>query len=119
MDKEQPPALYIGMAVATDGFVIKLDPSGSKALFATYVGGIGDDTVNAIAVNKTGTVAVVGETHSPDFPVLSNASQQRKGGGGDAFIAEFGQDGSVIGSSFLGGLGDGVRQLCERVSWPE
>jgi uncharacterized protein (TIGR03437 family) len=110
MDKEQPPALYIGMAVATDGFVIKLDPSGSKALFATYVGGIGDDTVNAIAVNKTGTVAVVGETHSPDFPVLSNAFQQRKGGGGDAFIAEFGQDGSVIGSSFLGGLGEDTAQ---------
>jgi hypothetical protein len=48
-----------GGGTGGDAFVAKLDPSGTKLLFCTYLGGSGDDTGNAIAVDVSGFVHVV------------------------------------------------------------
>jgi photosystem II stability/assembly factor-like uncharacterized protein len=41
-----------------DAFVAKLDPTGQKILFATYLGGLGDDAATGIASDPTGNIYV-------------------------------------------------------------
>jgi Beta-propeller repeat len=58
-----------------DGFVAKLNPSGSDLVYSTYIGGKGDDSANAIAVDSSGNAYVAGDTTSTDFPgVLPQAT---------------------------------------------
>ncbi|MGA8033136.1 MAG: SBBP repeat-containing protein [Casimicrobiaceae bacterium] len=93
-----------------DGFVAKIDPTGSRLVYSTFLGGLLDDIINAIAVDAAGNAYVAGETYSSDFPSL-NAFQPRKSGFrlvnsslGNAFVAKLDATGSALHySSFLGG----------------
>ncbi len=60
-----------------DGFVTKLNASGTALAFSTYLGGSMDDSANAIAVDTQGSAYVAGETYSSNFPV-KNAFQPTK-----------------------------------------
>ena len=56
----------------TDAFVVKLNPSASGAaslVYATYLGGSGDDGCNGIVVDASGNATVVGRTDSTNFPM--------------------------------------------------
>lgn len=57
-----------------DGFVAKLNSSGSELLFSTYLGGSANDVGNGIAVDSSGNIYVVGQTTSRNFPT-ANANQ--------------------------------------------
>ncbi|HET6979493.1 MAG TPA: SBBP repeat-containing protein [Pyrinomonadaceae bacterium] len=57
-----------------DGFVAKLNSSGSDLLFSTYLGGSANDVGNGIAVDSNGNIYVVGQTTSRNFPT-ANAVQ--------------------------------------------
>ncbi|MGO9125072.1 MAG: SBBP repeat-containing protein [Terriglobales bacterium] len=85
-----------------DAFVAKVNPRGSL-VFATYLGGSGEDAGNAIAVDNLGNIYVAGSTTSQDFPLVRPA--QRAGGGAtDAFVAKVAADGSrLIYATYLGG----------------
>jgi Beta-propeller repeat len=93
-----------------DGFVAKIDPTGSRLVYSTFLGGSLDDVINAIAVDADGNAYVAGETYSSDFPSL-NAFQPRKSGFrlvnsslGNAFVTKLDATGSALRySSFLGG----------------
>ncbi|HJP93501.1 MAG TPA: SBBP repeat-containing protein [Pyrinomonadaceae bacterium] len=87
-----------------DGFVTKLNAAGSALLYSTYLGGSGEDTPSAIAVDSAGCAYVTGETSSANFPTV-NAFQPTIGGS-DAFISKLSALGStLLYSSFLGGSG--------------
>jgi Beta-propeller repeat len=87
----------------TDAFVAKLDPTGTGLLYATYLGGSGDDIGNAIAVDTNGNAYVAGSTTSGNFPVLV-AFQGTNRGLSDAFVTKLNPNGSaLIYSTFLGG----------------
>jgi hypothetical protein len=90
-----------------DAFVVKLDPSGSEALYSTYIGGSEGDGGIDVDVDKDGSAHVVGATRSPDFPVTPGAPQQTyRGGIRDAFVAKLSPDGSALEqSTLLGGAG--------------
>jgi len=114
----------------SNGFVSKLNPSGSALLYSTYLGGRGGqvnltstvgfeagDQVNGLAIDGEGNAFVTGETASPDFPVTGGAYQavnqnQFPGcpagcyGGFNAFVSELNAAGSALGySTYLGGNG--------------
>lgn len=91
-----------------DGYVIKLDPTGSSAVYSTYLGGSGLDVAGAIRVDESGVAHIPGITASTNFPVTSDAFQPSYGGGPtDAFVASLSADGStLLTSSFLGGSGE-------------
>ena len=55
----------------SDGFVAKLDPTGTRLLFLTYVGGLKDETPYGIAVDSQGAILVTGTTTSEDFPTVA------------------------------------------------
>ena len=75
--------------------------------YATYLGGAGNDTPNAIAVDSGGSVYIAGYTQSVGFPATANAFQGAlKAGFGDtdAFVTKLSVDGkSVVFSTYLGG----------------
>jgi hypothetical protein len=93
-----------------DGFVAKLNASASGLIYSTYLGGVLDDSVNAIAVDAAGNAYVAGETYSSNFPVR-NPFQPTKAGFhlvnsslGNAFVAKLATAGdALVYSSFLGG----------------
>lgn len=56
-----------------EGYLLKLDPSGSNLLFGSYLGGRSTDVISAMAVGPDGIVTVAGGTTSADFPTTANA----------------------------------------------
>ena len=112
--------------------LLKYDSTGTRLLYATYLGGTNSETPQSLVVNHRGDLIIYGTTSSPDFPVTTNAFQPTfKGGvpmddsglhlaqpvegisfvnGSDLYIARLSADGSqLLSSTFLGGSdNDGV-----------
>lgn len=98
-----------------DGFITKLDPSASKILYSTFLGGSDSDGIAAIAVDAQGNAYVTGGTTSNNFPVSSNAFQSFYRGSsnnaqikvGDAFVTKINPNATaIVYSTLLGGSGD-------------
>ncbi len=94
-----------------DVFVAKFDPTGSRLLWATYLGGDMQDDVlqGGLALDAAGDPILTGETVSPTFPTTPNGFETTFHAGGgdtitDAFLAELDSGGrSLLYGSFLGG----------------
>lgn len=88
----------------TDLIVAKVKTDGSKVLWATYIGGSGDEGNSpSIRVDAQGFATVVSGTTSTDMPTV-NAAQSVNGGGRDFYIARLAQDGSsLVYATYLGG----------------
>jgi hypothetical protein len=52
-----------------DAFVVKMNTTLSSVMFGTYLGGVGSDQGNAIAVDVETSMIVAGQTSSPNYPV--------------------------------------------------
>jgi uncharacterized protein (TIGR03437 family) len=88
------------------GVVVKLNPSGSGLVYATYLGGTGSNdttSIAAIAVDSAGSVYVTGSA-PPDFPTTSGALQtQSESTGQSPFVTKLNPAGSgLIYSTYLG-----------------
>ncbi len=93
----------------TDGFVTKLNATGSALVYSTYLGGSGEDQTLGITVDATGNAYVGGATESLDFPTV-NAFQAGYGGGRDYFVTKLDATGSaLVYSTYLGGSGEEAR----------
>jgi uncharacterized membrane protein YgcG len=57
----------LGDLINEDGFLLKVDPTGEKLLYGTYLGGAGKDDANAVIVDSAGRAIVVGQSASDDF----------------------------------------------------
>jgi Bacterial Ig-like domain (group 1)/Beta-propeller repeat len=89
-----------------DGFVSKLDATGSALVYSTYVGGAGDEETRGIAIDSAGSAYVVGDTTSPDFPTTPGALQRTFAGTADAFVTKLDSAGAtLIYSTYVGGAG--------------
>ena len=100
------------ISTAPDAFVFKLHPGNpgggtNDGVYATFLGGSGDDRATAIALDAGGDVYLTGTTTSGDFPSVGPIA----GGGAlvgspEAFVAEIGPTGGTVGfSTYLGGTG--------------
>jgi PKD repeat protein len=88
-----------------DAFVVKMNPTGTSVLSATYIGGTNNDNGLGVAVNSLGQIYVTGTTTSTEFPIL-NALQGSNAGNQDAFLVKIAAGGnSIIFSTYLGGSG--------------
>ena len=88
----------------TDGFVTKLNATGSALVYSTYLGGTEDDSPRGIAVDAGGNAYVIGETLSPDFPTTAGAFRRTYSGNYDIFVTKLNAAGSALAySTFIGG----------------
>ena len=106
-----------GTPAEANAFVAKLNPTGTKLIYSSYMGGAGyghSDEGNSITVDAGGYAYLTGTTDtSPDlfttarFPIV-DAFQPHPGGGDstlfpDAFVAKLTPAGALVFSSYLGG----------------
>ena len=73
-----------------DAFAAKLNNTGSAMVWATFLGGTGNDRARTVAVDPAGNVWLSGTTDSTDFPATTGFS------GGGEFLAELNASGSSL-----------------------
>jgi hypothetical protein len=105
----------------TNGFVTKINPSGSALVYSTYLGGTtsawGGDQIYSLVVDSAGDAIVAGLATSSDFPVTANAYQLKNNGATlccagsptysyNAFLTQFNPTGTaLLYSTYFGGSG--------------
>jgi hypothetical protein len=94
-------ALQPGLHSAPDGFVTKINSTGTALVYSTYIGGTSFDQFFGIAVDSTGAAWVTGQTGSSDFPVL-NPFQATLRAGVNAVVLKLNTNGSLAYSTYLG-----------------
>jgi uncharacterized protein (TIGR03437 family) len=75
-----------------DGWVAKLNPSGTELLYGTYFGGSGNETSAAIAIDSDSSIYITGNTFSTNLPLALHPAQGAHGDGGklrDAYVTQF------------------------------
>ena len=92
----------------TDGFVAKLNPTGSTFEYCSCFGGSGFDSTSAVAVDSEGGAYVAGSSLSSNAPATFGAFQTDTAGGADALVLKIIEDEArrvttVSAASFVGG----------------
>lgn len=90
----------------SDGFIAKLNPTGSSLLYSTFFGTSSIDYVEDLAIDALGNVYVAGRTSDTilDLPTTVGAFDETHNGIDDGFVAKFNDTGSsLVYSTFLGG----------------
>lgn len=89
----------------TDMYLAKISDDCRHLLFATYIGGTGQEfsETNGVAVSDNGDIVVSGLTTAADFPRSSQFAQASYGGKKDALLAKLSRTGSLISIGTLGG----------------
>ncbi len=105
-------------AGAYDITIMKLNTNGSQRMYATYIGGGGDEQPHSLIVDNSGNLVISGRTTSPNFPIT--LPTLGPGGGFDIFLAKLNPDGTnLISSRKFGGKGsDGVNIAPKYASSP-
>ncbi|MBF0621515.1 MAG: carboxypeptidase regulatory-like domain-containing protein [Magnetococcales bacterium] len=72
--------------------------------FSTFIGGAGQDTSSAVAIDASGDVYFTGNTRSVDFPITPGAVDDQLDGNSDFFVAKYdGDSGALAYVTYLGG----------------
>lgn len=88
---------------SSDGVVVKLNPDLSSIIWATYLGGPGDDNANGIKLTSTGEVYFTGATSGGLTPSANAYQPTFQGGNYDAYVAHLSPNGaSMVDLSYLG-----------------
>ncbi|HUX09060.1 MAG TPA: SBBP repeat-containing protein, partial [Terriglobia bacterium] len=97
-----------------DGFVAKINPTGSALVYSTYLGGSQEDHASDIVLDSSGDAFLTGQTNSANFPVHGGFQPQYTAASCgsalsnfpcfESFVAKLNPAGSaLVYSSFLGG----------------
>src|ERR1700712_2791189 len=102
---------------ATDGLyhyditIMKFSSNGVNRMYATYLGGTGNEQPHSLVTDQSGNLIIAGRTSSPDFPsVNSTGAKDILKGGYDIILTKLNAAGTgLIGSRIIGGSSnDGV-----------
>jgi hypothetical protein len=96
-----------------DGFIAKIDPTGSTILYSSFLGGSAIDSVQGVAIDSSGNAYLAGSTQSSDFPTVNPLQIGNDGctsvGGtlsctSDVFVTKVSPSGdALVYSTYLGG----------------
>ncbi len=103
------PVKGIGGDLNEDGFVLKLNATGSAIVYSTFLGGNDDESPTDIAVNSAGEAFVTGLTFSTNFPTTPGTLKVRVNAlAYEAFVTRIDAAGArFIYSTFVsGGIGE-------------
>jgi gliding motility-associated-like protein len=87
--------------------IIKLSPNGSGRVYATYIGGSGNELPTSLVVDNQGNLVLTGRTNSSNYPTTGgNNGLIGPGGDWDIIVTKLNATGSaLIGSKRIGGSG--------------
>jgi uncharacterized protein (TIGR03437 family) len=90
-----------------DLFVVKLNPTGTTALYSTLIGGSSEETLGSMVVDPLGNVYIGGSTISINFPTTSGVMKNTAPAGDkDGFVCKLNPAGTVLlYSTRIGGSG--------------
>jgi gliding motility-associated-like protein len=90
--------------------IFKFSADGQNRLYATYLGGGGNEQPHSMIVDNSGNLVVAGRTNSNNFPLEGPLSKIGTGGQYDIVISKFNSSGTaLLGSVQIGGsANDGV-----------
>jgi gliding motility-associated-like protein len=93
---------------ARETAITKYNPDGSSQIYATYIGGTGDDYPHSLFVNASDEVYILGSTNSNNYPTSASAAYGAfNGGTNDVVVTALSADGSaLVGSTYVGGTGN-------------
>jgi uncharacterized protein (TIGR03437 family) len=101
-----PDAFQATFKGSQDAFLLKLNPAGSRVLFASYLGGTGGTGVASNAIDANGNLYVAGNTSSTDLPATKAAFQTDTGqnpGSNASFVAKFDSGGKLVYLTYFHG----------------
>ncbi len=87
--------LQASLKGAQNVFISKLDSTGTKLLYSTYLGSSGSDVSEGIAIDSTGAAVVGGITNASDFP-LANPILSTNTGGRNGFLLKLNAAGTAL-----------------------
>ncbi len=93
-----------GYNANSDGFISKLNSTGTALIYSTYIGGSNFDYLQGLAVDSTGAAWATGNTTSIDFPLLA-PYQNALAGSNDAVVVKLSPSGTLVYSTYLGTSG--------------
>ena len=93
----------------------KYNPNGSELIYATYLGGNGEDLPHSMIANSQDQIVLLGSSNSANYPVSGSAYDATYNGAKDIVVTSLSSDGTqLVGSTYVGGSGgDGVNNLEE------
>jgi hypothetical protein len=98
----KPQYQSTGDRINYEGFLLKVNPTGTQLVYGTYLGGAGADEPWAVITDGVGGVIVAGSTDSTDFTGLNATPPANK----DAFIIQVSADGGTLSRARLIGGSD-------------
>lgn len=91
--------------LGSDIGIIKLNPTGTNRIYATYLGGAGNEQPHSLIVDNQGNLVIAGRSNSGNYPVTNNAGLS--GNGFDIVVTKLNANGTaIIGSKKIGGDAD-------------
>ena len=106
LDFPTTPGAYDTTPGNGEAFITKIRADGTGLIYSTYLGGSGNDSALALAVDAGGNAYLSGFTLSSDFATTAGAWDTSYAGGGvsDAFVTKLNPTGTgLIYSTYLGG----------------
>ncbi|MDT8323763.1 MAG: PKD domain-containing protein, partial [Bacteroidota bacterium] len=98
-----PGAFQSAIAGSSDLYLAKFSSSGAQ-LWASYLGGSGEDIAGDVATDSQARIVFTGYTSSTDFPVTPAALQTAYGAGNyDGYIGSFDAAGGRLWTTYCGG----------------
>ena len=105
VDPNDATKIYVGNAGDFDAYFVKINPTGTAFLNATYVGSSGLDVAAGVAVDSSNSPYILGYTQGNNFQTTVGAFQTLRKGIADAYVMKLNPAGNQISySTLLGGL---------------
>src|SRR5437762_13055433 len=99
---------------AIDIGIIKLWLSGSNRVYATYVGGAGNEMPQSLICDPQGELIIAGRSSSSNYPTKPSGNLSGPGGGFDIIITKLNAAGNgLVGSMRIGGTGQDGANITE------
>ncbi|MBL7893022.1 MAG: SBBP repeat-containing protein, partial [Bacteroidia bacterium] len=88
-----------------DGFVTRLNPTGTALVYSTFLGGSDYDNGSGIAIDAAGAAYITGSTSSTNFPTTAGSFDNSYNGAQDGYVTKLNATGNaLVYSTYIGGF---------------
>jgi gliding motility-associated-like protein len=100
--------------------IFKFDPTGANRVYATYIGGSGNEQPHSMVVDDAGNLVISGRSTSANYPTAGTLRNYGPGGGTwDMILTKLNATGTgLIASVKIGGSGDDGMNIRPKTSNP-